>query len=40
MSLQHPILIENETVEVVDSFKYLRPPLANKLRLEEHTKDI
>ena len=37
---QHPIIINAQTVAVVDSFKYLGVTLDNKLRFDQHTTDI
>ena len=39
-SPQHPIIINTQTVETVDTFKYLGITLDNKLSFDQHTMDI
>ncbi len=39
-SPQHPISINNQAVEITDSFKYLGVTLDNQLTFDQHTSDI
>lgn len=37
---QHPIIIHNQMLGIVDSFKYLGVTLGNRLSFDRHTHDI